>query len=46
MVTGVERFREAFEDFVDNYIIIGGTACDILLDDSDSVEPPYGQGLL
>lgn len=39
MVTGIERFREAFEDFVDNYIIIGGTACDILLDDSDSVEP-------
>lgn len=39
MVTGIERFREAFKDFADSYIIIGGTACDIILDDSESVEP-------
>jgi len=39
MVTGIEKFREAFKDFTDNYIIIGGTACDIILEDSDDVEP-------
>lgn len=39
MVTGIERFREAFKDLADSYIIIGGTACDIILDESDSVEP-------
>lgn len=34
MVEGIERFREAMADFADNYIIIGGTACDIILDGS------------
>ena len=29
MVRGLERFREHFEDFVDRYLIIGGTACDL-----------------
>jgi hypothetical protein len=31
MVRGLEKFREYFEGFEDNYVIIGGTACDILL---------------
>jgi len=26
---GLEKFREAFEDYSENYVIIGGTACDI-----------------
>lgn len=39
MVKGIEKFREAFKDFTDNYVIIGGTACDIILEDSDDVEP-------
>lgn len=39
MVNGIETFREAFSDFADNYVIIGGTACDIILGDSDDVEP-------
>ena len=26
---GLEKFREAFEAYSDNYVIIGGTACDI-----------------
>jgi hypothetical protein len=30
MVRGIEKFREYFEQYADNYIIIGGTACDIL----------------
>ena len=34
MVEGIERFREAMADYADNYIIIGGTACDIVLDGS------------
>lgn len=39
MVIGIDKFREFFNEFSDNYIIIGGTACDIILDDSDDVEP-------
>ena len=29
MVRGLERFREYFRDFTDQYVLIGGTACDI-----------------
>lgn len=28
---GLEKFREAFAEFSDNYIVIGGTACDIAM---------------
>lgn len=31
MVKGIEKFREAFSAFSDNYVIIGGTACDAIL---------------
>lgn len=31
MVNGIEKFRLYFKDFKDNYIIIGGTACDIIM---------------
>ena len=31
MVKGIEKFREAFSAFADNYVIIGGTACDAIL---------------
>jgi hypothetical protein len=34
MVIGIDKFREYFKDFIGNYIIIGGTACDIILDDA------------
>ncbi len=30
MVIGIDKFREYFKDFTGNYIIIGGTACDII----------------
>jgi len=30
MVRGIEKFKEYFSEYEDNYIIIGGTACDIL----------------
>lgn len=35
MVIGLDKFREAFANFKDNYVIIGGTACDIILSDTD-----------
>lgn len=28
---GLEKFREAFAEFPDNYVVIGGTACDIAM---------------
>ena len=28
---GLDKFREAFESYSDNYVIIGGTACDIAM---------------
>lgn len=31
MVNGLEKFRTHFEDYPDSYIVIGGTACDVLL---------------
>ncbi|HRW21231.1 MAG TPA: hypothetical protein P5509_04605 [Bacteroidales bacterium] len=34
MVVGIEKFKEYFKDFTESYIIIGGTACDIILDDA------------
>ena len=35
MVKGLEKFKEHFSGFEDNYVIIGGTACDIALRDTD-----------
>lgn len=32
MVRGLNTFRSYFKDFPDNYVIIGGTACDIIID--------------
>ena len=29
MVKGIERFRDYFREFTDQYVLIGGTACDI-----------------
>lgn len=31
MVYGLDTFRERFRTFTDNYVIIGGTACDQML---------------
>jgi hypothetical protein len=30
MVTGLERFREYFRDYPDDYILIGGVACELI----------------
>lgn len=32
MVRGIELFRNYFKDYTDKYILIGGTACDIAMD--------------
>ena len=42
MVVGLDKFKEAFADFKDNYVIIGGTACDIVLSDTDMRPRPAG----
>ena len=34
MVVGLDVFKKYFEQFPDNYIIIGGTACDIIIDEA------------
>jgi hypothetical protein len=35
MVRGLETFRIFFKDFADNYVIIGGTACNELVENND-----------
>ena len=30
MVTGLDKFREAFIEYADNYVIIGGTALSLI----------------
>lgn len=35
MVAGIESFREKFRDFSDCYTVIGGAACDILMEEAD-----------
>ncbi len=35
MVKGLEKFKEHFAGFEDNYVIIGGTACDVTLQNTD-----------
>lgn len=34
MVRGLNIFRKYFEAYPDNYVIIGGTACDIIIEDA------------
>jgi len=37
MVRGLAIFKKYFEEYPDNYIIIGGTACDIIIDEAGFV---------
>ena len=34
MVRGLDIFKKYFEQYPDNYVIIGGTACDIIIDEA------------
>jgi hypothetical protein len=36
MIKGLDVFKEYFSDFNEQYVIIGGAACDIVFDDADS----------
>ena len=33
MVNGIEAFRDYFAEYTDQYVIIGGFACDLLMED-------------
>lgn len=35
MVTGFTKFKESFKGFEDQYVIIGGTACDLIMENED-----------
>lgn len=37
MVRGLNIFKKYFEQYPDNYVIIGGTACDIIIDEAGFV---------
>lgn len=37
MVKGIKKFKEYFGAFPDNYVIIGGTACDIIIEEAKLV---------
>ncbi len=37
MVRGLAIFKKYFEQYPDNYVIIGGTACDIIIDEAGFV---------
>lgn len=32
---GLDKFREAFAEYTDNYVVIGGTACDITMTNTE-----------
>ena len=34
MVNGIEAFRDCFAEYTDQYVIIGGFACDLLMSDA------------
>jgi len=34
MVIGLDKFKEYFKNYTNNYVIIGGTACDIIIEDA------------
>jgi len=34
MVKGFNKFKEYFADFTDQYVLIGGTACTIVMDEN------------
>lgn len=35
MVTGFTKFKEKFQGFENQYVVIGGTACDLLMENED-----------
>ena len=35
MVRGLQKFKEKFSEYSENYVLIGGTACTVLMDEAD-----------
>lgn len=35
MVNGIAKFKEYFKGFEDQYVIIGGTACDVIMENEE-----------
>ena len=35
MVTGFTRFKERFKGYENQYVVIGGTACDLLMENEE-----------
>lgn len=35
MVRGIANFRERFRGFEEQYVIIGGTACDLIMEEEE-----------
>jgi len=35
MVNGIDKFKDFFADYKERYVLIGGAACDIILEDSE-----------
>lgn len=34
MVSGIEKFKEFFSEYKEQYVLIGGAACDIVMEES------------
>lgn len=34
MVEGLERFKDHFKEFTEQYVLIGGAACDLYMEDA------------
>lgn len=37
MVPGLESFRQWFKDYKDQYVLIGGAACDVYMQSADAI---------
>ena len=46
MVKGLDVFRSYFSGFEEQYVLIGGAACDIVFDIDSLANEPFDQNLL
>ncbi len=44
MIKGIEIFRNYFEEYKDQYVLIGGAACDIIMEEIERVSSHKGFG--
>lgn len=40
MVTGFTKFKEKFQGFENQYVVIGGTACDLIMEMKNFLSEP------